>query len=286
MRRHALLIPAFLLLSLALHAQTVDEIIAKNLAAKGGVAKLRSINTIRITANFEAGGMQAEFVQIEKRPHKLRRDVSIQGLTLTQAYDGQNGWQIMPFTGSKDPAPMAGDDLKNIEEEADIDGPLMDYKQKGHKVELVGKEKVDGTDAYNLKITLKNGNVRNLYLDSNTFLEIKATGQSTMHGSEVTVEGKLGDYKKVDGVMFPFSIEQHQQGGEGAKGPNRRSPFPKLSSTCRSKMRLSRCLLLPPPPLPKNNPKNNREKTEPTPSSPAGAQPPKPDSGAKPPLVN
>lgn len=287
MRRHALLIPAFLLLSLALHAQTVDEIIAKNLAAKGGVAKLRSINTIRITANFQAGGMQAEFVQIEKRPHKLRRDVSIQGLTLTQAYDGQNGWQIMPFTGSKDPAPMAGDDLKNIEEEADIDGPLMDYKQKGHKVELVGKEKVDGTDAYNLKITLKNGNVRNLYLDSNTFLEIKATGQSTMHGSEVTVEGKLGDYKKVDGVMFPFSIEQHQQGGEGAEGAEQKITVSKVEFNVPVE---DASFQMPPPPAtpaPKEQPqKQPKEQTEPTPSSPSGAQPPKPDSGAKPPLVN
>jgi outer membrane lipoprotein-sorting protein len=268
--------PVFLLLSMALHAQTVDEIIAKNVAAKGGLAKLKSINSVRVTGNFEAGGMQAGFVETEKRPNRLRRDVSVQGLTLVQAYDGQNGWQIIPFSGKKGPETMSGDDLKNIEEEADIDGPLVDYKQKGHKVELVGKEKVGGVDAYNLRITLKNGNVRNLYLDGNSFLEIKATGKTTMRGAEVTFESSLGDYKKVDGVMFPFSIEQHQQGGEGGE---QKITISKVEFNVPVE---DASFKMPPPsavPAP-------TEKTEPAPSAPADAQPPKPDSGAKPPLVN
>jgi outer membrane lipoprotein-sorting protein len=275
MRRYAVLVPAFLLLSLAMHAQTVDELIAKNVNAKGGMAKLRSINSIRVTGNFEAGGMQAGFVELEKRPNKLRRDVSIQGLTLTQAYDGQSGWQIVPFTGKKDPEAMGGDDLKNMEEEADIDGPLMDYKQKGHKVELVGKEKIEGTDAYNIKVTLKNGNVRNIYLDADSFLEIKTTGKVTVRGTEVTFNTSLGDYKKVDGVMFPFSIEQHQEGGQGGE---QKITIEKVEFNIPVDDASFKMPAVTATPAPK-------EKTEPSPA-PAGQQPPKPDTATKPPLVN
>src|SRR3989449_6224931 len=95
---------------------------------------------------------------------------------------------------------MAADELKIIQEEADIDGPLVDYKQKGNKVELVGKEKMEGTDTYHLKATLKNGDVRNLYLDAGSFLLIKATGKLTRQGTEMEVESTLGDYRDVQGV--------------------------------------------------------------------------------------
>jgi hypothetical protein len=145
----------------------------------------------------------------------MRLDINIQGLSLVQAYDGQGGWQIVPFTGKKDPEPAAGDDLKELQEEADIDGPLMDYQQKGHKAELVGKEKVEGTDVYNIKVTLKNGEVRNIYLDADSFLEVKMTGKTTRRGTEFEFDSTLGDYKQVEGVMFPFSIDRRMQGGEG-----------------------------------------------------------------------
>jgi outer membrane lipoprotein-sorting protein len=215
MRRFAFTALSALLFVVSLSAQTVDEIIAKSFAASGGVAKLKAIQSRRLTGDVEVGGTQVGFIQIQKRPMKLRRDISIQGLTLVYAYDGQTGWQIVPFTGKKDPEVMPTDDLKIIQEEADLDGPLMDYKQKGNTVELVGKEKVEGTDAYHLKITLKNGDVRNLYLDADTFLAIKAASKITMRGSEVEFETAIGDYKEVDGIKFPFSIEQHAVGGQG-----------------------------------------------------------------------
>jgi hypothetical protein len=146
---------------------------------------------------------------------KMRLDIFIQGLTLTQAYDGQNGWQVVPFTGKKDPEPMAADDLKNTQEQADFDGPLMDYKQKGNTIELIGKEKIDGADAYHLKVTLKNGGVRNVYLDAGTFLAVKTVAKITMRGTEVELETMIGAYKEVEGVMFPFSVEQHPAGDQG-----------------------------------------------------------------------
>jgi outer membrane lipoprotein-sorting protein len=225
MRRLTFMTLAVFLFSVSLSAQSVDEIIAKNIQAHGGMAKLKAIQSIRITGDVDAGGMQAGFTQVYKRPMKMRVDISIQGLTLTQAYDGQNGWQVVPFTGKKDAEPMTAEDLNRVQEDADFDGPLLDYKQKGSTVELVGKEKVEGTDAYHLKVTLKNGGVRNLYLDADSFLEIKSVAKTTRRGTEIEIETTIGNYKEVEGVMFPFSVEQRAAGGQG---PGQKLTFQKI----------------------------------------------------------
>lgn len=217
MRRLAFAIAIAFFFSLSLSAQTVDEIITKNIAAHGGMARLKAVQSMRLTGDVDAGEMQAGFSQVFKRPMKMRLDISLQGLTLIQAYDGQNGWQIVPFTGKKDPEMMAADDLKQVQEQADFDGPLVDYKQKGNTVTLVGKEKIDATNAYHLKITMKNGTVRDLFLDASTFLAIKMVAKTTMRGAEAELESKFGNYKEVEGLMFPFLIEQQPVGGEGAK---------------------------------------------------------------------
>ncbi len=215
MRKAILVLSAFFLLAGVVSAQTVDEIIAKNLDAKGGLAKIKAVQSMRLTGHAEFGAMQAGFVLTQKRANKMRNEISVQGMTMVQAYDGQNGWQVVPFTGKKDPEAMGADDLKDAEENADIDGPLVDSKAKGHKVELIGKEKTEGTDTYHLRVTLKNGNVRDLFIDADSFLEIKAIGKTTRRGTETIVESSLGDYKEVQGMMVPFSIEQHPQGMQG-----------------------------------------------------------------------
>src|SRR5262249_13201870 len=106
----------------------------------------------------------------------------------------------------------SAEDLQEADENADIDGPLVDYKSKGYTVELVDKEKVEGSDAYKLKVNLKNGSVRYIYLDADTMLEIKNEGKRMVRGSEVEVESTIGDYKEVGGLLFPYSIQS------GAKG--------------------------------------------------------------------
>jgi hypothetical protein len=133
-------------------------------------------------------------------------------MTGVQAFDGKTGWQLMPFSGRKDPEPMAADDARQVEEQADIDGPLIDYKAKGSTVELVGKEKVEGSDAFKLKLTLKNGDVWNLYLDADQFLEIRVETKTQRNGSEVEGESTIGDYKDVGGLMIPHAMESGQKG--------------------------------------------------------------------------
>jgi outer membrane lipoprotein-sorting protein len=206
-------IVAVAVLAPAVWAQTADEIIAKNIQARGGSDKLKSVQTIKSTATMAMGpGMEAPGVLIQKRGNMARLEFTIQGLTAVQAYDGKNAWQIMPFTGKKDPELMSADEAKEIEENADLDGPLVDYKSKGNQVEFLGKEKVEGTDAYKLKVGLKNGDVQTVYIDTDSFLEIKEETKRTVRGSEQVVESSIGDYKEVDGIIFPFAIESGVKG--------------------------------------------------------------------------
>ncbi|MGH9316333.1 MAG: LolA family protein [Thermoanaerobaculia bacterium] len=213
MRKYLMGLTVGLLLPLAGQAQTADEIIAKNIQARGGMNKLKAIQTLRVTGKMTQGpGLEAPFSLELKRPNNGRMEFTFQGLTAAQAYDGKNGWQIMPFGGRKDPQPLSPEDLKAAEEQADMDGPLVDYKTKGHRVELVGKEKVEGTDAYKLKVTLKNGDVRYYYLDAEYFLDLKMEGKRNVRGTEREFESSFGDYKEVGGVMFPHSIESGMKG--------------------------------------------------------------------------
>ncbi|HVG29004.1 MAG TPA: hypothetical protein VM864_04715 [Pyrinomonadaceae bacterium] len=208
---------AFALLALAAvsaPAQTVDEIIAKHVTAMGGMAKLNAVKSMRITGKITLGpGLEAPIVIEYKRPRNVRMEFTVQGMTGVQAYDGASAWQIMPFQGNKNPEAMSPDERKDIEEEADlVEGPLVNYKDKGHKVELVGKDKVEGSDAYKLKITLKSGDTQYVYLDADTFLEVKSEGKRMVRGTEVETEAFSGDYKEVEGLMIAFSQEAGQKG--------------------------------------------------------------------------
>ena len=200
-----------------LSAQTLDEIVAKNVEARGGLAKLRAIQSAKMTGTMTMGqGMEAAMLMEFKRPKMIRTEFTIQGMTGVQAYDGRSGWQIMPFMGKKEPEPMSADDLKDVEEQADVEGELVDWKEKGHKVELLGKEKIEGTDAYRLRVTLKNGTVKTEWLDADSFLEIREESRRKIQGNEVEFVTNLGDYKEVGGLMVPHSFESKAKGGTGS----------------------------------------------------------------------
>jgi outer membrane lipoprotein-sorting protein len=194
-------------------AETVDELIAKNVAARGGLDKLKAVQSMRSTGKMTVGpGMEAPATFELKRPGKVRLDITVQGMTLSQAYDGQKGWVINPFQGNPNPEPMSPEDLKEAEQNADMDGPLVDYKAKGHQVELVGKEKVEGTDAYKLKVALKNGDTLYYYLDADSYLEIKIESKRTVRGTEQQGEQTIGDYKDVGGLLIAHALEMGEKG--------------------------------------------------------------------------
>src|SRR5262249_24452174 len=151
-------------------AQTADEIIAKNLAARGGADKIRSIKSLNITGRLTGPGMDAPIKVQLKRPNKFRMDLTVHAeKTITQAYDGNSGWQTNPFSEKADVETITGGDSKNVQDQADIDGPLTDYKTKGNQVDLIGKETVNGKACYKLKIVLNTGHIMYQYLDVDTF---------------------------------------------------------------------------------------------------------------------
>lgn len=200
----------------AVQAQTADEIINKHLQARGGKDKIKAVQATRMTGKMVLGqGMEAAFSRDLVRPNKMRLEFTLQGMTGIQAYDGQSGWSVMPFMGKTEPEKMSDDEIKLVADEADIDGILVDYKEKGHQVEYVGKEDVEGTPAYKLKVTKKNGDVVNVYIDAESYMNIKEAGKVKVRGQEVEGETTFGDFKTVDGVVFPFSIENKAQGGPG-----------------------------------------------------------------------
>jgi hypothetical protein len=194
-------------------AYTADELIAKNIEARGGSAKLAAVQSLRLAGRLNAGGgLELEFAQMTKRPGMTRNEVSLQGMTAVQAYDGKEGWQIQPFQGRKDPEKMAADDYKSLVDDSDLDGPLVNYKAKGNKVEYLGTEDVDGSEAHKLRVVQSNGDKRLIYLDPDYFLAIRVLYQRQVRGREVEQEVDLGDYEKVNGVYLPFAI------GVGPKG--------------------------------------------------------------------
>ncbi len=198
--------------------QTAEELVAKNLQAKGGIEKIKALKSLRMTASFDASGFKATIGQESKRPALLRTTFSVQGMTQVQAYDGSTGWQISPFQGRKDPELLGEDDMRELVEAADFDGPLVDPEAKGNKVEYLGHDQVDGDDAYKLKITLKNGDIFYYYLDPDAYIEIQIEKQVFIRGSVRESVTVLGSYKPVNGVMFPFFIESGPKNNPDARG--------------------------------------------------------------------
>lgn len=193
---------------------TVDELVAKNIEAKGGAEALRSLQSLRLSGKLlvNQGQIEALSVQTKKSPGEVRNEVSLQGMTQVEAYDGKEGWRISPFRGRKDPEKMSADDVKSLIDDAEIGGPLVDWKAKGSAVEYLGTEDVDGTPAHKLKVVRKNGDVSFVYLDPDHFLDIRILTQRLQHGAQVEEEKDLGEYEKINGVFIPFSIEAGPKG--------------------------------------------------------------------------
>jgi hypothetical protein len=206
MRYRLVLLLAVFCFTLGAFCQTAEELVNKNIEAKGGMDKIKVIQTWRMTGKLIGGGITATTGQENKRPNLVRETFSLQGMTAVQAYDGSTGWQIQPFGGRKDPDLMGEDDLRDLLIDSDFDGPLVDYKAKGNTVEYLGHDIVDGDDALRLKVTLKNGDIIYYYLDPDTFLEIRKETQEFIRGSVRESTADLGSYKPIGGVMYPFSI--------------------------------------------------------------------------------
>ncbi len=206
------------LVGVAAAEETVEDIVRRNLEARGGEEAWKSVQTAKMTGTMqmmatEAGGLEAPFAIEFKRPDKVRVEFTMQGMTGIQAFDGETGWMVMPFMGKTEPEEIVGPQLEQIKEQGEFEGPLVDHEAKGNAVELLGTEEVDGTPAYKLKVTRQSGDVDVLYLDQEYFIEFKTVSTRDVQGQEVEVATVYGDYKEIDGLVIPHSMEIGMQGG-------------------------------------------------------------------------
>jgi outer membrane lipoprotein-sorting protein len=192
------------------------QVIDKSVAAMGGLQAWRAVQTISYSGKMEAGGKQNTQLPVLlelKRPHKSRVEIEFQNDKAIQVYDGVKGWKYRPYLGRTDVEPFSPEELQVSATEPDLDGPLVDYASKGTKAALEGVEKVEGRDAYKLKLTLKGGKVRHIWVDSQTFLEVKIEGAPRrMDGRMRQVEIYYRDYKDVSGLKVPHVLETSVQG--------------------------------------------------------------------------
>ncbi len=203
---------AFLMVLVAPVAQgyTAEELVAKNIEARGGIEKIHAIESIRLTGKLTVNGgmLQLDYVSLIKRPQSVRYEAKLQGLTQVQAFDGSQAWQINPFLGRKDPEKLSADDAKGMgEDAADVIGALVDYKEKSYRLDSLGTEDVDGTEAYKLRVTRPNGDLLYVYLDPDYFLEIRTLSRRVEHGVPNETMTDYGDYEKINGVYMPLSQE-------------------------------------------------------------------------------
>jgi len=194
-------------------AITVQQLLARSTAARGGAAKLLAAKTRRESGRISLGeGSEFPLTVEHKRPQRMRMEIELQGgAKLIRAYDGEHGWQLQPQ--SKAPEPLAGDELHNISTEADFDfaAPLVEsYPRAG--AELLGQEQVDGRDVYKVKVTLRLGDVFYYDVDSVTYLPSRWEGTRAIGGKPVVFQSTFTDYRDVDGVKYPFLIVSAMKG--------------------------------------------------------------------------
>lgn len=194
-------------------AQTVDELVARNVEARGGADAWRSVSALRLTGRMDVGqGMLVPYVLEQKRPRRMRLEFVFDGQTAVQSVDGKTGWKIAPFRGLAKPEPMTEAELREAADAADLYGLLFDYAARGHEVELVGREKVQGGDTFKLKVTLPGGAVRWVYLDAETGLEVKLEAMRTLRGRDRRVETFFYDWQNSGGLLIPRRQETRTEG--------------------------------------------------------------------------
>lgn len=200
---------------------TVEELIEKNLEAKGGRETIEAVDSARVsgTMTMGAGGqqMEAPFTLEWKAPDKTRMELTIQGMTMVQAYDGEVAWMLNPFMGQGSAEKMSEEDTAAFKDQADFHGPLLNPEEKGYEIEYVGEEEVEGTPTFKLKVTKPSGEETFLFLDQDYYLEIRSESKRTVRDQEMETAMAIGDYKEVDGLLMAHSLDATAAGG--APGP-------------------------------------------------------------------
>ncbi|MEO8085247.1 MAG: hypothetical protein ABI763_00420 [Bacteroidota bacterium] len=208
----------FILLAFAIgshvsYSQTADEIINKHFEAMGGKENLANLKTMKLLCSVEiAPGMKAPITMYYINNEAMRVEVEVQGMKILSAVEGDSGWSINPMSGKKDAERMNADEIKESKDQMDLTGSLFNYKEKGHSVELLGKEDMEGTEVYKLKVTKKSGDIEYDYIDASTYLTLKETTTHKSKDKETTGDVIYSDYRKAGDILFPFAMENREAG--------------------------------------------------------------------------
>jgi hypothetical protein len=211
-RKALLLLAGLAVLAPPAFPQTADEVIARYIQARGGLARLKAVNTLRMTGRMSVGpGVEVPITLEKKRPSRLRLEMTVQGYPALQVYDGHDAWGIPPRPGQK-PQRMPAEAVPQLAAQADMDGPLVDYRAKGHKVELLGQEKVDGEKTWKLRVILASGSVETYFLDVGSGLLVRIEGSQKVGSETIQGETLLEDYREAGGVLWPHRVRSGEVG--------------------------------------------------------------------------
>ncbi|MBE9510225.1 MAG: outer membrane lipoprotein-sorting protein [Bacteroidetes bacterium] len=205
----AIIIAAFFTV---VQGQNLNKILDKHFTAVGQ-EKLMKIKTFTIYGKIAQMGTEFSFVQKMKKPNKFIMEANIQGQLMIQAFDGENGWLIAPWIGP-DPQDLTGVQLKQAREQTNIEGDLYNWEEKGHQVEYMGTEDMEGTEVYKIKLTKKEGDEIFYFIDSESYVILKETRKMTVQGNEIEIESFPGNYEMMNGIVFPMSIKTNTMGQE------------------------------------------------------------------------
>ena len=188
---------------------TVDDIIAKNLQAKGGAEKWQSMKSVKMTGKMTAQGTEMPLTVYAMRPNFNRQEITMPAGKAIQAFDGTTAWVVNPMLGIETPQAVPGPAAELAKNSADFDGALINYKAKGNDIELVGKEQLEGKDVYHLKVTTKGGPVQHYLLDADSGIELRMSAEVDLGGGQKqTLTTAMSNYKQVDGIMIPHTVTQ------------------------------------------------------------------------------
>jgi outer membrane lipoprotein-sorting protein len=190
-----------------LTALTLEEVIAKHIEHCGGMEKLASLETGKSYGRQMMMGMEFPFVTYQKNPSKIRIEFSYQGINGIMAYDGETAWALSPLMGYTEPQELPANQALGLKLMAYIEGPLVNYEEKGYKVEYLGLEDLEGTDVHHVHVILSDTLSMDMYLDAEHFLDVKWTSNITLEGVEYQQHTFFGDYKEVDGMPIAHSLE-------------------------------------------------------------------------------
>ncbi len=189
-----------------LQAQSLEDILSDHFSAMGQDSILK-VNTQKFIGKMIQGGIEIPIIQMSKRPDKLRVQGTFQDLTFVQTYNGKEGWSLNPFAGATDPQPMSEDELKAMKYQADMDGMLWNWKEKGYTVTLDGQEDMEGTPCYKVKVETKEGDTFTYYIDSDSYILLRTNSKIKVMGNESVGDSYYGNYKQIHGMAVPGKID-------------------------------------------------------------------------------